>query len=383
MRRILISAGDYSADIHGEQLIREMRQMDTALHVTALGGVKLKKVADDFLKDMVDLDVSGFSQPIKQFFNLKRILQKTIFPKLNPQTLDAVVLIDYYGFNIHIAAKARQNNVPVFYFVSPQVWASRRWRVQRLKKNVTKMLVIFPFEETLYRESGVPVEFVGHPLMEDVVGAPEWKNTLNGPGSRVRLGLMPGSRLRELTRHIPTMLQSCSLLKERFPNLEVKLFAVEAIAEETYRDLIRSAQKDIPNPVEPEIVYSPDYALRTELTLCLTASGTATLENALLGIPMVVIYQTSWLTYWIARQLIQVPFISMANILSGKKVVPELIQADADPGKIAGLIGDYCARPELLESMHRELIELRRKLGPPGAYKRAAVSILERLSKPS
>ncbi len=387
MPKILISAGDFSADIHGEKLIREMRKINPSLRVAALGGVKIKKVADEFLKDMVDLDVSGFSQPVKQFFNLKSILQQIIFPRLVPDKIDAVILIDYYGFNIHVAAKARENGVPVYYFVSPQVWASRRWRVNRLKKNVNKMLVIFPFEETLYREAGVPVEFVGHPLMEEITQAPEWKNTLNGKGNDavIKLGLMPGSRVRELIRHIPTMLEACSRLKEKFPNLEVKLFAVEAIPESVYRELIGETQAKLKVPIEPELIHSTDYAHRTELTLCLTASGTATLENALLGIPMVVIYQTSWLTYHVAKRLIQVPYISMANILSGKKVVPELIQNDANPARVAAQIGEYLADPRLLVSMHGELIELRRKLGAPGAYKRAAESILASLSqtKPS
>ncbi len=385
MSRVLISAGDYSADIHGESLIREMRKMDPTLHVTALGGVKLKKVADEFLKDMVDLDVSGFSQPFKQFFNLKNILQKIIFSRLTPQNIDAVILIDYYGFNVHIAARAKKNNVPVFYFVSPQVWASRRWRIQRLKKFVTKMLVIFPFEENIYKEAGVPVEFVGHPLMETISEAPEWKNLESaGAKAKIRIGLMPGSRLRELTRHIPIMLRTCAHLKQKFPNLGASLFAVEAISDQVYTELIRSSSPPQEGPgVVPNIVRESEYRFRTDLTLCLTASGTATLENALLGVPMVVIYQTSWLTYWVAKQLIQVPYISMANILLGKQVVPELIQNGADPKKIADLIGGYFMNPDLLESMHRELIELRRKLGPPGAYMRTAQSILAHISKKS
>jgi len=150
MSRILISTGDYSADLHGQFLIQELKKCDPSLFVIALGGIKLKSVSNLFLKDLVELDVSGFTQPLKQFFNLKNILQKIVFPQIDKNKIDAVILIDYYGFNIHVAEKATKENIPVFYFVSPQVWASRKWRIQKLKKNVTKMLVIFPFEEALY-----------------------------------------------------------------------------------------------------------------------------------------------------------------------------------------------------------------------------------------
>lgn len=376
--RILISAGDYSADIHGESLAREMKKLDPSLHVTALGGVRLKKVADDFLKDMVDMDISGFSQPVKQFFNLKNILQKTIFPRLDPQKLDAVILIDYYGFNIHIAAKAKKNGIPVYYFVSPQVWASRKWRINRLKQNVTKMLVIFPFEEVLYKEHGVPVEFVGNPIMDQIskIRFKDRYELANSDG-KIRIGFMPGSRVRELIRHVPTMIQTYARIKKQFPNVEGYLFAVEAISDEVYNDLIHAALSQNGKTPLPQIIRNQDYQFRADLSFCLTASGTATLENALLGIPMVVIYQTSWLTYWIAKKLIQVPYISMANILSGKQVVPELIQDEADPAKISALMSRYFSDPSLLERMHGELIELRRKLGPPGAYLRAAQAILK------
>lgn len=369
MSHILISAGDYSADLHGESLVSEMRKMDASLFVTALGGIKLKGVSDEFLQDMVELDVSGFSQPVKQFFKLKKILQQIVFPRLDPRRLDAVILIDYYGFNIHIAEKAKERNIPVFYFVSPQVWASRQGRIQKLKKCVRQMLVIFPFEEELYRRHGVPVTFVGHPLMDRI---PQLKNekkfklgAQNGP---IRLGLLPGSRTRELARHIPLLIRSFEALKKKFPNLEGTLFAVEPISDEYYRSW------NPPNPLA--IVRENDYKKRSDLTLALTASGTATLENALLGIPMIVIYQTSWLTYFIARRMIRVPYISMPNILAGKAIVPELIQHRAEQKSVTQLAADFISHPESLEKMHRELLQLKESLGPPGAYQRAAKIIL-------
>ena len=398
MKKILISAGDYSADLHGESLVREMRKLDPSLFVTALGGVRLKGVVNEFLRDMVEMDISGFSQPVKQFFSLKKILQDVVFPRLessathraderlpcgDSRRVDAVVLIDYYGFNIHIARKAREKNIPVFYFVSPQVWASRRWRIQKLKSCVTKMLVIFPFEEELYRQNGVPVEFVGHPLMDRIAAAAreELRSPSNGAsrhtaGARppdvwrtIRLGLMPGSRPKEVTRHLPLMLECAKQLKKQFPSTEMILFAVDNIPDEFYRSLV--GQETV------RMVRENGYRERLGLTLSLTASGTATLENALLGIPMVVIYQTSWLTYLIARLIIQVPHISMPNILSGKDLVPELVQDRANSRRMAETAARLIADPNLLAKMKEELVQLREKLGQPGAYSRAAQTILK------
>ncbi|OGR83722.1 MAG: lipid-A-disaccharide synthase [Elusimicrobia bacterium RIFCSPLOWO2_01_FULL_54_10] len=365
--KLLISAGDYSADLHGESLVRALKKKNPDLSVTALGGVRLKSVADTFLKDMVEMDVSGFSQPVKQFFKLKDILTDTVFPILEKKQVDAVVLIDYYGFNIHIAKKAKKEGIPVFYFVSPQVWASRKWRIQRLKESVTKMLVIFPFEKELYEQYGVPVEFVGHPVMDAIATLGEATAPKN-PNGKIRLGLMPGSRVREISRHVPIMLRCFEDLQKKFGNLEAVLFAVDALPDSLYQKYLKDS------PVK--LVRNAGYNDRLNLTLCLTASGTATLENALLGIPMIVIYQASWLTYLVARMLIQVPYVSMANILSGREVVPELIQHRANPDEIVRAASRYLADPALLERTRSELIKLRKVLGKPGAYDRAAASIL-------
>lgn len=366
MSRILISTGDYSADLHGQFLIQELQKCDPELFVLALGGIKLKSVSNLFLKDMVELDVSGFSQPFKQFFNLKNILQKIVFPHINKNEIDAVILIDYYGFNIHLAEKAKKENIPVFYFVSPQVWASRKWRIKKLKKNVTKMLVIFPFEEKLYKENNVPVDFVGHPLIDLL---PKELEPLKNDG-KIRLGILPGSREREITRHIPLLIQSFKKLKIKYPQIQGYLFEVDSIPNQVYETLIYKTGGG--NLKDFQRVRETDYRIRSSLTLALTASGTATLENALLGIPMVVIYQTSALTYWIAKKIIQVPYISMPNILMKKMIVPELIQNQANPEEISRAAENFLANPDLLAGSRKELIQLKSSLGPPGAYKRAA-----------
>ncbi|OGR98007.1 MAG: lipid-A-disaccharide synthase [Elusimicrobia bacterium RIFCSPLOWO2_01_FULL_64_13] len=361
--------------------MRELRARAPDLSVTALGGGRLRGVADEFLRDMVRMDISGFSQPFKQFFSLKSILQKMIFPRLASREFDAVILIDYYGFNIHIARKARAFGIPVFYFVSPQVWASRGWRIQELKRAVTKMLVIFPFEEELYRGHGVPAEFVGHPAVDAVeraesgrpAGAERDRPAAPGDGV-LKLGILPGSRHRELARHLPIMLKALELLRKRFPKIEATVFAVDWIPDEDYLAALEG------RPVR--LSREQDLRERAGLDFCLTASGTAALEIALLRIPQVVIYQASWLTYWVARLLIRVDYISMPNILSGKMIVPELIQGEASPARVAEEAEKILSDPLRLESARSELIELRKSLGKPGAYSRAADVVLDSLRNP-
>jgi len=188
------------------------------------------------------------------------------------------------------------------------------------------------------------------------------------PNGAIHLGLMPGSREKEIVRHLPLMMKSFSQLKSKFKNVSGTLFAVDYLDDEVY-----SASKQ---DSSIKITRDNSFSNRLGLSLCLTASGTATLENALLGIPMIVIYQASWLTYWIAKSLIQIPFVSMPNILSGKKIVPELLQTEANPEEISRQAQDYLSNPGKLHAMRTDLIKLKQKLGKPGAYHRAASSIL-------
>ena len=374
MKRFLISTGDHSADIHGENLVRALKQI-SPVHVTALGGSRLRGVSDYFLHDMVQMDVSGFTQPIKQFFTLRNILRQKISPLLSSKKIDAVILIDYYGFNIHVAQAAWEQKIPVFYFVSPQVWASRKWRIQKLKKYVERMLVIFPFEEELYKSYGVPVSFVGNPLMDTVSEIDKKFPQRNMATNKIRLGLMPGSRRREILYHLPILLESFKRLLKQFPNMETVLFEADSVSVETYQNYIASLLT-APEQAKLMRLRNASFEDRLDLTLSLTASGTVTLENALLGIPMIVFYRTSYLTYSVAKRIIQVPFISMPNILSGQAIVPELIQDDASVEKISGYASEYLTHPERLKSMRENLLRLKQKLGVSGAYHRAAEIIL-------
>ncbi len=360
---VLLVAGDPSGDMHGARLAEELKRRLPSLRVAAVGGPMLRARADEFLFDLASLGVTGFLEPVRQApaFVKTATLINGFLKRRRPR---AVVCIDFYGFNRRVLGLAKRHGVPRFYFISPQVWASRPGRVLAIKRLVDRMLVIFPFEERLYRKAGVPVSFVGHPLL-DMLPEPRPQRE---PSSPLRLGLLPGSRPSELRRHLPLFLRAAEHLRKDFPKLQVQVFAASSLPDRAYAEALRGGAS---------LVRESDYAQRSRLDLAFTSSGTATLENALLGVPMVVVYRMSWPTYAIARAMIRVPYISMANLLAGRLLVPELIQRQATPESIwqAGL--RLLENPRAYGELRAELAGLRSLLGGSGAAARAAEAILE------
>ncbi len=357
----LIVSGDPSGDLHAANLISALKRRAPSIRVAAVGGALSRGAADEFVEDLASRGVTGFWEPalkIRFLFRLAARLRRF----LTSRRPDAVICVDYYGFNRRVLALAGDAGIPAFYFVSPQVWASRPGRVQVLKRFVKKMLVIFPFEEPLYRDAGVPVEFVGHPLL-DLIPEP----TTRLPDQRIQsVGLLPGSRLSELKRHLPIFFEAFRALRQRRPLLQGLLFAAPSQPDSTYGVV----------PEGVTLVRDQDYARRATLDVAICSSGTATLENALLGIPMVVVYKLSWPTYVIARMLVTVPHIAMANLLAGRSVVPELIQHHATPASVAREAAAILDDPAKAVSVRNALLEVRRSLGEPGAIDRAAAAVL-------
>ncbi|HAZ07268.1 MAG TPA: lipid-A-disaccharide synthase [Elusimicrobia bacterium] len=360
-RLILVVAGDPSGDLHASNLIKALKRRDPAVRVAAVGGPLCRAVADEFLEDLASRGVTGFWEPVLNIpflLELRSRLQSFI----QMRRPDALICVDYYGFNRRILPMAQAARVPAFYFVSPQVWASRPGRVKILKKLVKKMLVIFPFEEKLYREANVPVEFVGHPLLDLIPEPAQRARDLDSPV----IGLLPGSRSSEIERHLPVFYEAFRLLRESRPNMKGLLFAAASQPDSAYGAL----------PTGVGIVREQDYRLRATLDLALCSSGTATLENALLGVPMVVVYKLSWPTYAIARALVKVKHIAMANLLAGRGVVPELIQSEATAERTAREAARFLGDAALHVRVHEELLAIRRSLGEPGCADRAAKVIL-------
>ena len=359
---ILIVAGDPSGDLHGSHLARALK--NGGARVAAVGGPLLRRESDEFLEDLASHAISGFWEPVVKLpfllglgLRLKRFLEA--------RRPAAVVCIDYYGFNRRVLGLAKEEGVPAYYFISPQVWASRAGRIATLKGLVRKMLVIFPFEADIYRKAGVPVSFVGHPLL-DLITPPDRPGLLEPP---LTVGLLPGSRSSEVRRHLPVFLEAFRLLQRHFPQSRALLFASSHLPDSAYAGAAGTA----------ELVRDGGYSQRAGLDLVISSSGTATLENALLGLPMVVVYKMSWLTYAVARALIKVRYISMANLLAGRGLVPELIQQEATPQNVARAALGLLEDPRRYAQLRQDLLALRRVLGEPGAARRAADEILSSL----
>jgi len=361
----LIVAGDPSGDLHAAGLICALKRQCPGSHVTAVAGRASQRVADEFIEDLASRGVTGFWEPMLQLPFLRTLLAR-LEQVLTARRPDAVICVDYYGFNRQVLEMAGRRGVPAFYFVSPQIWASRPARVHVLKRLVRRMLVIFPFEERLYRDAGVPVTFVGHPLL-DAVPEPA---PLRAANEVPTIGILPGSRESELKRHLPVCYEAFNLLRAKHPRLRGLLFATAAHADGAYGAL----------PSGVDLVRDHDYSWRRTLDVAICSSGTATLENALLGVPMVVIYKLSWPTYLIARIIVTVRQIAMVNLLAGKRLVPELIQHAATASRVATAAADILDHPVKAASLRAELLALRRTLGEPGATDRAAQVILESLS---
>jgi len=365
MRHILIVAGDPSADRHGAALATALRKRDSTLRISAMGGALLQKSSDHFLYPLVGVGGFGFWEPLAKLPQLWKAW--TAFTRcLSRDRPDIVVPIDYYGFNGHVARRAHQKKIPVAYYVSPQVWASRPGRIRKLAASVSKMLVIFPFEVALYRKAGVPVTFVGHPLLE----------RLPSPATespRLSFGLLPGSRRGTAARHLPLLVEVAERLKKEFPDARGILFRPEEIEEDFYRPYLKGAPWI-------EVTSDPAYEARRSLWLVIGVSGTAALEN--MGIPMVILYKLSRLSYWIARALIRVPYVGIPNILAGRAVVPELLQDDATPEALARAAGELLRDPLKRSEMRTTLLSLRTALHDGGSA-RAAEEILTLLTTSS
>jgi lipid-A-disaccharide synthase len=363
MKHVLIVAGDPSADRHGAALVKALRERDPAVRISALGGVHLKASADLFLYSLVGVGGFGFWEPMMKLPQLWAAWTavKTLLKNDRP---DLVVPMDYYGFNIHVARAAHRRGIPVIYYVSPQVWATRPKRIETLGAAIDKMLVIFPFEADLYQQAGIPVRFVGHPLSERLPSP--------APESVVpTIGLLPGSRRGTAARHLPILIQTATLLRQEFPQARCLLFRPEEIEESFYRPFIAHAPWI-------ELTTDPSYETRKSLWLAIGVSGTTALENMLLGVPMIIMYKLSFLTYWIARALIRVPSVGIPNILAGRKVVPELLQDQATPERLTLTAKPLLSDRSLREAMRKTLLSLRDRLQEGGSA-RAAEEILSAL----
>ncbi|MBP5616370.1 MAG: lipid-A-disaccharide synthase [Elusimicrobiaceae bacterium] len=373
-KTIFISAGDVSGDIHAANLVQALKELAPSLRVIAIGGPRLKACADEFITDLASQGIVGFVEPLRKlpmFFNLVKQVRH-IFQTQKPA---AFVAVDYYGLNHQFLKVAKEENIPAYYYVTPQVWASRQYRAKRLAALTKKMYVIYPFEPDFHKQRGGNAVFLGNPLL-DKMPAPLPKNfDIKDPKTYAwKLGILPGSRRGEITRLTPVFYQTFKEICKTYPNTQAYMFLLPDANEQTFIDLMGEQP-----PANFHFVKETDYKMRAQMDFLLACSGTATLENALLGVPMLVAYKLFTPTYLIARMVIQVKYISLVNLLVNKPLVKELIQGDASVKNCTAVTQDMFAHPQKLADMHKELLTLRASLGDPGVAKRAAADILRDL----
>ena len=367
-KRIFFSAGDVSGDVHATNLMKEFKKLAPQIRLDCIGGQRMKAQSDNFLCDMVAKGTTGFVEPLKKIFMWLDLLNmiKEYFDKEKPS---CVILTDYFGFNSHIMKAAYKRKIPVYYYVCPQVWASRRYRAKKIVKMAKKMFVIYPFEKKIYTSLGGDAMFLGNPLLDNIP-EPLEKEFKEDKSAEFKIGMMPGSRPAEIEKHTKMFWQAFLEIKKTFPKAKAYMFAVPEVSDETLLEHIGGKNEDF------IIIREQDYKVRSTMDFVITCSGTATLENALLGLPMVVVYKLSWITYWIARMIIQVPYISLVNLLRRQEVVKELIQKDASAQQIAKETCSVLVSPKRFTIMRKNMLDIREMLGMPGVAQRTAEVIL-------
>ncbi len=364
----MIVAGEASGDLHGDNLVRAMRQIDPSLSFYGVGGERMQAAGVELFADAADMAVVGLTEVAFKLGMILRVMRrlKTSLKKAPP---DLVILIDYPDFNLPLARAARKQGIQVLYYISPQVWAWRKGRIETIRKTVDRMVVILPFEEKFYRDAGMDVTFVGHPLLDEVRKKYERTEALNRFGLReeaITVAILPGSRRSEVAVLLPEMLRACRILTEKISPLQFVLPIAGTLDPAFVRDILRQF------PVQVNVIRDEIYDVIAVSDAAMVASGTATLETALLETPMVVVYKVSGVSYAIGRRFIRVNHISLVNLIAGRAVVPELIQAEANPERIAAEVREIVTRPGKAREMKTALAEIRGKLGTPGASQRTA-----------
>lgn len=372
MPRILIVTGEASGDLHGAHLVKALKQLSPSLQVVGIGGASMQAAGAELVKDIPQLDVMGLIGLSAVKAMLKRISR--IRRLIKGERWDLVVLIDNPGLNFHFARVSKACGLKVIYYIAPQLWAWRRGRMRWIQRRVDHVLAILPFEEPLYTHAGVRCTFVGNPILDEI--APSYDRQalrrqfgLSDDGPVI--GLFPGSRKGELHEHMPLLLETAKRLSARHPRMQFILAQASTVQDQLLGELMRDS------PVPIRIFRNQASEVMAVSDLLVVKSGTSTLQAAVVGTPMILFYRaSSWITYRLARLLIRVPWIGLANLVAGRGIVPELIHDEATPERLVQETERLLADSRAYEDMKAALLSVRRALGTPGASRRAAEAVL-------
>ncbi len=371
--RLLLSCGEASGDLYAGALIRELLAIDPALRISGLGGPQFAAAGGRLVDDYRELSVTGLTEWIPK---LPRLLaaRRRLVAAATAEKPDALVLIDFSGFNFRLAPAIRRLGVPVIYYISPQIWASRAGRLATIKAIADRVLVIFPFEAAIYQKAGVPVEFVGHPLIDLAKPAATRQQFLAGLGltpSAPTVAILPGSRRNEVSRILPDLAAASQLIRRDVPSAQFVVARAPHLDDELFQS-VRAGGSEVPFA----LVEGDTDTVLASADVALTASGTATVQAALHDTPMVVVYRMAPLSYQLARRVVTLDTIGMVNLIAGEKIAPELVQDAFTPEAVACEAIAILTDRDRAARIRAGLASVRARLGGSGASRRAAEAIL-------
>ena len=373
---VVISAGEASGDLHAANLVRELRRMQPDVAVRGMGSDRLREAGCEIIVDCADIAVMGIWEVLINYAKIKRALKRMI-AALQASPPDLLILVDYQEFNWRLAAKAKALGIRVLFYISPQVWAWRPGRVKSIAKKTDHMAVLFPFEEKFYRNANVPCTFVGHPLVDEARATQSRAESMRSyhlSGDKKIIGLLPGSRNSEVSRILPILLESAALLNRQRQDVEYILPVATTIADGEIYPLLEQFPSLVVRAVR-------DHSCNV-MQVCdaiVTASGTATLEIALMGIPNVIVYRVAPLSYWILTRMLIIEHIGLVNIVAEKSVVKEYMQGDAKPEVIVNEVQKLLDDKAYRQQMVHNLQQVKARLGKEGGSRNVAELALNML----
>ena len=376
MTKVMLSCGEPSGDLYAGALTTEIRRLDPPADVFGLGGEQLAASGGRLGRDFGGLAVTGLAEVVPALPRLWATYRRLV-TTARAERPDVFVAIDYPGFNFRLGASVAELGVPVVYYISPQVWAWRRGRLRTMKRFVTRALVIFPFEEALYREADIPVAFVGHPLLDlatPALGRDAFRRAYRLDPEAPTVAVLPGSRANELRMILPDLVGAVERIARAVPSVQFVIARAPNLPDALFEPLARLTR--VTSRV-PCIVESQTDAVLVAADVVLTASGTATIQTAIHGRPMVVVYRLSPLTYWMGRRFVRVNAFGMVNLVAEKPIVPEFLQEAFTPEAVAGEAVRFLTDETHAATTRAELRTVREKLGGSGASRRAAEQVLD------
>ncbi|MCL2458032.1 MAG: lipid-A-disaccharide synthase [Desulfobulbus sp.] len=378
-REVMIVAGEASGDLHGARLVQALQALDPCLRFCGMGGQELRAAGVELLADAAKLAVVGAVEVLSHLGDILRA-RRALIERMRARRPALLILIDYPDFNFLLARKAKQLGIPIFYYISPQLWAWRSGRIRTIKRLVDRMAVILPFEPSFYARHGVQVDFVGHPLLDSVkpgLSPDAFKSQHAIEPNRTLVGLLPGSRRKEIAALLPVFLDAAGLVARDLPRVTFLLPQAPTINRDLLDQYGLAAWQE---RLDIRVVSEGRYAMMAACDAAMAASGTVVLELGILGVPTVAAYRMSPHTYWLGRLLIRgVRFFSLINLIADREVIPELLQNAANPEQIARATLTMLQDEEKRQATLAGLAEVRRRLGGPGASQRAAAAALDLL----